>query len=214
MDIGRRLADACKVADPIPLRASARSPSILRRDRDVPDESEERADVASKSGVPELVALAKAGDREAFGDLYRIYHAPIFRVVRAQLGDGADDAVAETFVRAWSSLHRYREMGVPFVGWLYGIARNVVADEFRRRRRVEPTDRLPEEMIGSTVDDDLSLAAAMARLSDEQRKVVELKFLVGLTNAEVASVLGISPGAVNSKQWRALGILRRALEER
>jgi DNA-directed RNA polymerase specialized sigma24 family protein len=44
--------------------------------------------------VPELVALAKAGDREAFGDLYRLYHAPIFRVVRAQLGDGADDAVA------------------------------------------------------------------------------------------------------------------------
>jgi len=203
-----------EVADPIPLRASATSSSILRRVRDVRDESEERADVASKSEVPELVALAKAGDREAFGDLYRLYHAPIFRIVRAQLGDGADDAVAETFVRAWASLHRYREMGVPFVGWLYGIARNVVADEFRRRRRVEPTDRVPEEMIGSTVDDDLSLEAAMARLPDDQRKVVELKFLVGLTNAEVGSVLGITPGAVNSKQWRALGRLRRALEER
>jgi len=202
------------VADPIPLTASERSSSILRRVRDVRDESEERADVASKSGVPELVALAKAGDREAFGDLYRLYHAPIFRVVRAQLGDGADDAVAETFVRAWGSLHRYREMGVPFVGWLYGIARNVVADEFRRRRRVEPTDRVPEGMIGSTVDDDLSLEAAIARLPDEQRKVVELKFLLGLTNAEIGSVLGITPGAVNSKQWRALGHLRRALEER
>lgn len=176
-------------------------------------ESEERADVASKSGVPELVALAKAGDREAFGDLYRLYHAPIFRIVRAQLGDGADDAVAETFVRAWGSLHRYRDTGVPFVGWLYGVARNVVGDEFRRRRRVEPTDRVPEAMIDSTVDD-LSLAAAMARLPDEQRKVVELKFLVGLTNAEVGSVLGITPGAVNSKQWRALGRLKRALEER
>lgn len=165
--------------------------------------------------MPELVALAKAGDREAFGDLYRLYHTPIFRVVRAQLGgDGADDAVAETFVRAWGSLHRYRDTGVPFVGWLYGIARNVVGDEFRRRRRVEPTDRVPEEMIASTVDDDLSLAAAIARLPDEQRKVVELKFLVGLSNAEIGSVMGITPGAVNSKQWRALGRLRRALEER
>lgn len=164
--------------------------------------------------MPELVALARSGDREAFGDLYRLYHAPIFRVARAQLGEGAEDAVAETFVRAWGSLHRYRDMGVPFVGWLYGIARNVVADEFRRRQRVQPTDQIPEEMIGSAVDDDLSLAAAMARLPDEQRRVVELKFLVGLTNAEVGSVLGISPGAVNSKQWRALGQLRRALEER
>jgi RNA polymerase sigma-70 factor, ECF subfamily len=177
------------------------------------DESEEGADVA-KRGVPELVALAKAGDREAFGDLYRLYHAPIFRVVRAQLGDGADDAVAETFVRAWGSLHRYRDMGIPFVGWLYGIARNVVADEFRRRRRVEPTDQVPEAMIDSTADDDLSLAAAIAKLPDEQRKVVELKFLLGMTNAEIGSVLGITPGAVNSKQWRALDRLRRALEER
>lgn len=202
------------MANSIPLGASASTPSVLRRIPDVRDESDERVDVTSKSGVPELVALAKAGDREAFGDLYRLYHAPMYRVLRAQIGDGADDAVAETFVRAWGSLHRYRDTGVPFVGWLYGIARNVVADEFRRRRRVEPTDRVPDEMIASTVDGDLSLAAAMARLSDEHRKVVELKFLVGLTNAEIGSVLGISPGAVNSKQWRALGHLRRVMEER
>jgi RNA polymerase sigma-70 factor, ECF subfamily len=202
------------VVDSIPLGESARSPSILRPISDVPVESEENAGVPSQNEVPRLVALAKAGDREAFGDLYRLYHAPIYRVVRAQLGDGADDAVAETFVRAWGSLHRYRVTGVPFVGWLYGIARNVVRDEFRRRRRVEPTDRVPDEMIESAMDDDLSLAAAIARLPAEQRKVVELKFLVGLTNAEIASILGITPGAVNSKQWRALDRLRRALEER
>jgi RNA polymerase sigma-70 factor, ECF subfamily len=177
-------------------------------------ESEEQADATSQNAVPRLVARAKAGDREAFGDLYRLYHAPIFRVVRAQLGEGADDAVAETFVRAWASLHRYRDTGVPFVGWLYGIARNVVGDEFRRRRRVEPTDRVPDQMIGSAVDDELSLAAAIARLPAEQRAVVELKFIVGLSNAEIAAALGITPGAVNSKQWRALGRLKRALEER
>jgi RNA polymerase sigma-70 factor (ECF subfamily) len=167
--------------------------------------------------VPRLVEEAKRGDRDAFGELYRLHHARIFRMARlhlGDLGDGAEDAVAETFLRAWAALPRYRDTGAPFVAWLFGIARHVVLDEVARGRRVMPREELPEREGGWTVDDRLTLAQAMDRLPAAQRQVVELKYLAGMRNEEVASALGKSKGAINAMQWRALGALREILEER
>jgi RNA polymerase sigma-70 factor (ECF subfamily) len=167
--------------------------------------------------VPRLVDKAKRGDRDAFAELYRLHHARIFRMARlhlGDLGDGAEDAVAETFLRAWAALPRYRDTGAPFVAWLFGIARHVVLDEVARRRRVMPREELPERERGWTVDDRLTLAQAMDRLPTAQRQVVELKYLAGMRNEEVASALGKSKGAINAMQWRALGALREILEER
>lgn len=190
---------------PLPPNISASAP-------DVPTETDE-ADVSRPGLVQRLVERAKEGEREAFGDLYRRYHPPLFRLARAHLGEGAEDAVAETFLRAWDALPRYRDTGAPFVAWLYGIARHVIADEFRRRARVEPRPDLPSRLVEWAVDDELALAAAIRRLPNEQRQVVELKFLMGATNAQVAAALRKSEGAVNAKQWRALAALRRMLEE-
>jgi RNA polymerase sigma-70 factor (ECF subfamily) len=173
----------------------------------------DEAEAGTLDLVQRLVDRARGGDRDAFGDLYRLYHPPLFRLARAHLGEGAEDAVAETFLRAWKALPRYRDTGAPFLAWLYGIARHVIADEFRRRARVEPRPDLPDRGVEWTVDDELTLAAAIRRLPDEQRQVVELKFLMGATNAEVAAALGKSEGAVNAKQWRGLAALRRMLEE-
>ena len=164
--------------------------------------------------VPQLVEKAKRGDRDAFAELYRLHHARIFRMARLHLGDGAEDAVAETFLRAWAALPRYRVTGAPFVAWLFGIARHVVLDEVARGRRVLPREELPERARGWTVDDRLTLAQALDRLPAAQRQVVELKYLAGMRNEEVASALGKSKGAINAMQWRALGTLREILEER
>jgi RNA polymerase sigma-70 factor (ECF subfamily) len=167
--------------------------------------------------VPQLVEKAKRGDRDAFAELYRLHHARIFRMARlhlGDLGDGAEDAVAETFLRAWAALPRYRVTGAPFVAWLFGIARHVVLDEVARGRRVMPSEELPERTRSWTVDDRLTLAQAIDRLPAAQRQVVELKYLAGMRNEEVASALGKSKGAVNAMQWRALGTLREILEER
>ncbi len=177
------------------------------------DEAEEDA----LDRVRSLVERAKDGDRDAFGDLYRLYYAQLFRVARLHLGDighAAEDAVAETFLRAWMALPRYRDTGAPFVAWLYGIVRHVVLDEHARARRIEPCADLPDGTRGWTVDDRLTLSEAMKRLPAEQRRVLELKYLVGMKNAEVASALGKTPGAINAMQWRALGTLREILEDR
>jgi RNA polymerase sigma-70 factor (ECF subfamily) len=163
----------------------------------------------------ELARKAQKGDRGAFEHLYRSHHAAVYRLARFYLGADADDAAAETFVRAWTALPNYRDTGAPFVAWLYGIARHVVADEFRRRQRMEPRAELPDGPVETRgTEDRLDLRAAIDRLPEEQRLVIELKFLAGLKNPEIAALLGTTTGAVNAKQWRALNTLNAALEER
>lgn len=179
----------------------------------------------TKTDSPEphhWVERARGGDRQAFGELYKLYRPAIFRLVRASLGRDAEDAVAETFVRAWAGLPRYRKTGAPFVSWLYGIARHVVVDTLRVRGRTEAWDELSEtsEIVAGGADldpaaggADLDLAAALARLPKRQRQIIEMKYLMDLANPEVARALGISIGAVNAKQWRALRALEKMLEQ-
>lgn len=164
--------------------------------------------------VARLVRRAQDGDREAFGLLYRAYRTKVFNLARFSLPrDAAEDALGETFVRAWGALPRYRDTGAPFVSWIYGIARHVVADMHRARARVEPSEDAEREPL-DTRDADvdrLAVHAALEQLPDEQRTVIELKFLAGLSNEEVGAVLGKSPGAVNTQQWRALAALRELM---
>ncbi|MBA3737232.1 MAG: sigma-70 family RNA polymerase sigma factor [Actinobacteria bacterium] len=159
----------------------------------------------------ELVGMAREGDRDAFGQLFRAHHGAIFRLARATLGDGAEDVTSETFLRAWTALPDYRDTGAPFVAWLYGIARHIVVDELRRRSRTEPRAEIDAGQVEQPHDDRLTLASALDDLPDEQRQILELKFFLGLTNDEVGAALGKTPGAVNTQQWRALQALRKMM---
>jgi RNA polymerase sigma-70 factor, ECF subfamily len=161
---------------------------------------------------PGLVQRAKEGDRDAFGQLYRLHHAGLTRMARFHLGPDHEDAVSDVFVRAWAALPRHRDTGAPFAAWLYGIARHVVADEIARRIRTQLVAETPDAGVAFREDDRLELAEALDRIPDEQRQVIELKFLVGMRNPEVSAALGISVGAVNAKQWRAIRALRVLLE--
>ena len=161
-----------------------------------------------------LVARAKEGDRDAFGTLYRDHVASVARLVRFRLGREDEDAVSEVFLRAWRGLAAYRDTGVPFAGWLYGIARHVAVDALRASVRTEPRAELPDTGVEPMTAELLTLHDAIEQLPTEQRQVIELKYLVGLSNAEVAAAMDSSPGAVNAKQWRALKTLSDVLEER
>lgn len=160
-----------------------------------------------------LVEKSRRGDKDAFGQLYRRYHSRVYGLARFYLGEGAEDAVAETFMRAWAALPRYKTTTAPFVAWLYGIARHVVADEFKSRKRTEPREKLPEDAVDPRYDERLEMAAAIAQLPTQQRQIVEMKYLLGLRNPEVAKALNKSIGAVNAQQWRALQSLRQMLEQ-
>jgi RNA polymerase sigma-70 factor (ECF subfamily) len=161
-----------------------------------------------------LVARAKDGDRDAFGALYREHAAAVSRLVRFRLGREDEDAVSEVFLRAWRGLASYRDTGAPFAAWLYGIARHVAVDVVRASVRTEPRAEVPDAEVDPMTAELLTLHDAIDQLPTEQRQVIELKYLVGMSNAEVAAAMETSTGAINAKQWRALKALADVLEER
>ena len=178
-----------------------------------PDIQETVGDVRSLDSVARLVDRAKDGDKDAFGQIFRLHRDAILRFARFRLGVEADDVVSEVFTRAWITLHRYEYTGLPFVAWLYGIARHVVADELVRRSRTLPQADLPEAFSRWAEDDRIDLFAAIEQLPTEQRQVIEMKYFMGMRNPEVADVLNTTVNAVNGRQWRALAALRDRLEE-
>lgn len=163
--------------------------------------------------VDRLVERAKDGDKDAYGQVFRLHHDAILRFARLHVGAEADEVVSEVFVRAWVSLNRHRSSGVPFVAWLYGIARHVVADELSRQSRTQPQAEMPESLTRWVEDDRLALVEGIRKLPTEQRQVIEMKFFMGLRDPEVAEVLNTTTNAVNARQWRALAALREQLEE-
>lgn len=173
-------------------------------------------DHSSKEHIARLVEQAKQGRADAFGEIYHLYHEALFRYAKFRLGKhAAEDAVAETFLRAWQGLPRYRATGAPFVSWLYGIARHVVLDAGVAERKVELRGEFMDyafEPSFGTVDN-IALADAIQALPPKQRQVIEMKFIIGMTNEEAGGALKKSPGAVNALQWRALETLRKIMEK-
>jgi RNA polymerase sigma-70 factor (ECF subfamily) len=171
----------------------------------------------------DLVARARAGDGEAFGELYRRYFDPIFRYLRArvQRSEDAEDLAETVFLRAYQSLDRYRERGWPFSAFLYQVARNALVDHYRKRRR--ETGLTEAESLGTlprALDEDLVQAErirvmqqAVARMPSDYQEVIRLRVLLSLPTETTAQWMGRSQGAVRVLLYRALATLRTKLTE-
>jgi RNA polymerase sigma-70 factor (ECF subfamily) len=171
--------------------------------------------------VERLVAAAKAGDPEAFGSLFDVYYGPVYRYVASRVGrpSDAEDLAQLVFVKALESLPRYEQRGIPFGGWLFRLARNVVIDHVRTRREHVTLDVIGEKSTDDQGPDELavlrqemdSIAHALRRLTPEQREAVELRFFAGLSAKEAAEAMGRQEGTVRGLQFRAIAALRREL---
>jgi len=170
-----------------------------------------------------LVERARAGDRQAFGELYDRYAALTFRHFHCLVGDRqtTEDLTAQTFLQALQAIGRYEERGIPFQVWLLRIARNLAINHWRIRRNhsngdngLERKDSMPspESLCEAKLLEE-EVWRAVRRLRGDQRQVIVLRFVDGLSYPEVAQVLGKSIGAVRVVQYRALSALRRALED-
>jgi len=132
----------------------------------------------------------------------------------------AEDLVADVFIRAMEALDRYEDRGLPFVAYLFRIARNAAIDRSRRTRPDMSIDELvnhPEsgqnveaEAVHSIERD--ALFKAMSKLKPDYREVLLLRFVEGYGAAEVGRMTGRSEGAVRTLQHRALDRLRRELD--
>ena len=168
-----------------------------------------------------LARRAAAGDRRAFAELYDRHLDEVYRYAwyRLRSDAEAEDVTSEVFQRALSAMPTY-EPRRPFLAFLYTIARNVVADRFRRARPqasfedaiAHPSDLPGPDEVAGRLDDARRVRAAIAALTPLQQEIVVLRFLQDRTTAEVAQLTGKPESTIRGIQMRALAALRAALE--
>ena len=176
---------------------------------------------AARLDLGRAVRRAQEGDAAAFGDLYDAYVDRIFRYIRFRVGDEmeSEDLTEVVFERAWQAIGRYEDRGRPFSAWLYAIAANVVSDHYRSQRARADLD--PNLVDRAASRDPVAAAEAacrraaleqaIRRLTPDQQQVIILRFIEGLSPAEVAVTLGKREGTVRVIQHRALAALRSML---
>ncbi len=182
----------------------------------------------------ELIARCRKNDVAAFEQLIGAYEQRVFALAFGMLGNrqDAEDMTQDIFLKVFRSIHTFRE-NASFSTWVYRVATNVCLDEIRRRKKrsgdvsINQTNRddeafelaLPDP--GETPFEAAQKKEAMAALreaidclGEEQRAVVVMRDLEGLSYEEIAHALGTSLGTIKSRLNRARQTLRRLLENK
>ena len=187
---------------------------------DPPPARSESVNDAFAERVPGLVDDVRAA--ESFASLYERTFPKVYAYVASLLRDrvAAEDVAAQAYERAYRKRRSYRTSKGSPEAWLFGIARNAALDELRRRKRRANLETDPEDSTAPTLDEhaDFTLRreavrAALGRLSGQERDLVSLKFAGGLSNAEIAGVLGLSESNAGTRLHRTITKLREACHE-
>jgi RNA polymerase sigma-70 factor, ECF subfamily len=171
------------------------------------------AEANPDEAIRKAVARAKEGDRDAVRYLYVLYADAICAYVVGIVHDEheAEDITHQVFVKLMTAIRRYEPRGVPFSAWLHRIARNAAIDHLRARRPI-PTEEVESGDAPSVergVERTHSMRDALESLPAEQRNVLMLRHLVGLSPREIAVRMGRSESAVHGLHHRG----RRAMRE-
>ncbi|WP_343236690.1 sigma-70 family RNA polymerase sigma factor [Streptomyces griseus] len=176
---------------------------------------------------PELLALARSGDREAFATLYNEHHAEVSRYIRGRVRDVhlVEDLVSETFLRALRRIETFTWQGREFAGWLVTIAKNLIVDHFKAARtRLEFVigDALSAEAVSVSAEDtglrelaafeaSETVSVALLALTPEQHAAIQLRYLDELSVTETASAMRRTEGSVKQLAHRGIASMRRSL---
>ena len=154
-----------------------------------------------------------------FDQLYRSSRDDVYAYVATMLRDAsaAEDVTALAFERALRKQRSYRSSKGSERAWLFGIARNAALDELRRRRRTATLVTEPEDDAPPARPDEAdrsveraTVRAALGALAPRERELIALKFHAGLSNGELARVLGVSETNAGTQLHRAMQQLRKA----
>jgi RNA polymerase sigma-70 factor (ECF subfamily) len=202
------------------MRRTSDSRTDRRAPRDYAAMGEVRVHEQDAGDVFELVESSRAGDRLAFGVLYDRFHPAVYRLALARLcsPEDAEDAVSETFLRAWRSIERYQWTGAPFLSWLLAIAHTQVLTARRTKARrpatamadvPEVAERGPAPQAQEHAELRLEARRMLESLPEDQRIVLTLRFYGGMSAEEIGERIGKPAGSVRQIQMRALERLAR-----
>lgn len=178
------------------------------------------------TGLDEKVLIERAirGDANAFGELYSQHLDAIYRYIFFRTGDQqeAEDLTENVFLKAWEALPGYKDYGNPFSSWLYRIAHNVVVDHHRRIKPVlgnsdidllESHQDTKADTLGLVLEAEQveELGKAIIQLTLEQQQVIILRFIEGLSHAEISAIIGKNEGTCRMIQHRGLSSLQKLL---
>jgi RNA polymerase sigma-70 factor, ECF subfamily len=165
-----------------------------------------------RSELERLVNAARAGDRQAFGELYTRYVGVIYAIASSRLRfDQASDVVQDVFLRALCELKTLRSAKA-FSSWIMTIARNAVRDVERQVRPTVTTER--EQLRAGTQHEEMDARAALRairRLPAAYRDTVSMRLIRGMTGPEIARRTGMSPASVRVNLHRGMKLLREQL---
>ena len=178
---------------------------------------------ASTQELTRLVDQAQQGDRHAIEELYLLHFDRIYSYLHMSVGNrhDAEDLTTQVFVKMLESIGKFRWRSAPFSAWLFRIAHNLAMDHFRASKRWQPEEEVPEPDPGegSAAEEEAlesigrqSMLQLIEKLSQEQQQVLTLKFVFNFSNADAATILDKTDGAIKSLQHRALASLQRQLE--
>jgi RNA polymerase sigma-70 factor, ECF subfamily len=176
------------------------------------------SNLIGQRGEQRLVRRAQAGSRAAAAELFELHWPAAHRAALAVTGRHAmaDDVTQDAFERAFARIANF-DTERPFAPWLHRIVVNRAIDVLRQERRLIDIDNTPDELLAVWDGDgsgDREALAALAHLTHDRRAVVVMRHLLGYHPPEIAEMLGIPLGTVNSRLGRALADLREHLEAR
>ncbi len=156
--------------------------------------------------VRAAIASAQKGDMEGLNFLYARYSSVVLRYVNSVVKNEheAEDITQNIFLKLFSVIHTYEPRGVPFLGWVLRIARNTSLDHLRARRAI-PCEEVPsfgEDLHQVDSERRIDLCWALAQLPEEQRSVLVLRHIHGLSPSEIARVLGKTESSIDGLHHR------------
>jgi RNA polymerase sigma-70 factor (ECF subfamily) len=166
---------------------------------------------------------ARTDTASAFARLYQEHAPAVFNYCLFRVGDAsvAEDLTADVFERAWRARRRYDPRRAQFSTWLFATARRRVTDWQRRQarrgtlslRREQPSALPGPYSAIAEADDRHRLRLLVQALPDADRELIAMKFGAGMTNRQIAKILGKSETAIGSAVYRLVGRLRQQWEE-
>lgn len=175
--------------------------------------------------IKEVFEKAKKGDKKAFLEIYEAYFKPLYCYVYFKVGNKveSDDLVQDIFIKAVNSDEESSSYNLPFLIYCHSVARKLVSDWKRKRRRITPFNENMENYSNASAsknDEDIkieefnNLNVAIKELSDEQQDAFIFKFVNGFSNEDIGVILEMSSASARRLEAQGLVLIRDILKRK